>query len=246
MAVKLSDLIKTYEDVEKSGDFSEWCDKLELVAKLQKVTELKSFVPLFLGGPAFAIYKQLSEEVKDNYDQLKQELMTAFGVNNFCAYEQLQRRVYVDGETVDVYLADIRRLVSLIGQTNPEPLLRCAFVSGLPAEVALQLKSIASVEKLSLPELVTRARMIISTTSSVHSMCAVGYTKAAIQICPICTGKGHGADQCPSKGAKGGRKLIKCYNCQELGQHIARNCPKAKGNGNGGVSAPDTLPATSQ
>ncbi|XP_067930525.1 uncharacterized protein [Watersipora subatra] len=177
MAVKLLDLIKTYEDVEKSGDFSERCDKLELVAELQNITELKYLVPLFLSGPAFAIYKQLSADTKKEYALIKQELLTAFGVNNFCAYGQLQRRIYKKGETVDVYLADLRRLVALIDQTVPEPLLKCAFVAGLPIDVATQIKSISAVEKLSLSELATRARMIMSSNGGARGVCAMRYVK---------------------------------------------------------------------
>ena len=32
MSVKVSDLVKPYVDSNKSGDFSDWCEKLELVA----------------------------------------------------------------------------------------------------------------------------------------------------------------------------------------------------------------------
>ena len=91
MAVKLSDLIKCYEN-SKGEDFGVWIDKLELVAKLQKITDLTAFLPLFLAGDAFAVYKQLSDEVKTDFGQLKKALLTAFSVNNFNAYEQLRMR----------------------------------------------------------------------------------------------------------------------------------------------------------
>ena len=45
--VKSSDLIKSYDG---TGDFLEWVQKLELVAELQKITELQNFLPLFLNG----------------------------------------------------------------------------------------------------------------------------------------------------------------------------------------------------
>ena len=246
MSVKLSDLIKPYEDVEKSGDFSVWCDKLELVAKLQKIEELKTFIPLFLSGPAFAVYKQLANDVQDDYDQLKSELLVAFGTNSFCAYEELQRRVLADDETVDVYLADLRRLVSLVGQKDAEPILRCAFVAGLPADVAIQLKSITAVEKMPLAELVTRARMILSTGSKGSSACATGYTVkpgGVQQNCKTCASKIDGSRD-NSKSSRYPKKLIRCYTCQELG-HISRVCPQ-KGNASGGASAPDVPPAASQ
>ena len=65
-SVKLTDIISKYEGI-SSGDFTEWVEKLELVAALQNVSDLKSFMPLFLSGPAFAVYKQLTEEEKADY-----------------------------------------------------------------------------------------------------------------------------------------------------------------------------------
>ena len=158
-SVKLTDIISKYEGI-SSGDFTEWVEKLELVAALQNVSDLKSFMPLFLSGPAFAVYKQLTEEEKADYVKMKAALLSAFGVNCYVAYEQLQRRVLQENEPVDVYLADLRRLVSLMGQGAAEPLLKCAFMAGLPPDVSIQLKSVAAVEKLGLGDLIARARMM--------------------------------------------------------------------------------------
>lgn len=251
--VKLSDIVSKYEDSTTSGDFAEWVEKLELVAKLQKIDDLQTFLPLFLSGSAFAVYKQLPQSDRDDYDKLKASLLVAFGVNSYAAYEQLQRRVLQDGETVDVYLADLRRLVVLMGQKDAEPLLKCAFMAGLPSDVTVQLKSIAAVETLDLTALATRARMMLSTRVNDLS-CAVGVTKQR-SGCYTCGGRGHIARDCPTPSSnsskQGGgyqRKPRTCYSCGELG-HMVKNCPskprdtEKTGNDQGGVSAPDTLPA---
>ena len=91
-SVKLTDILSKFED-NASGDFAQWLEKLELVAKLQNVSDLKSFLPLFLHEPAFAVYQQLSNEEKDDYGKMKAWLLSAFGMNCYAAYEQLQRRV---------------------------------------------------------------------------------------------------------------------------------------------------------
>jgi len=231
MAVKLSDLIKSFEDTNVSGDFSEWVDKLELVAKLQKVKDPETFLPLFLSGPAFAVYKGLPEETKGDYDRLKEELVTAFGVSNYAAYEQLKSRVLCEGEQVDVYLADLRRLMKLIDPRCGEELLKCAFMSGLPGEVATQLKAMSSVEKFSLAELVARARMILSTRS--ESAFCVAAVQASSKKCFHCDGVGHMRRDCPKLRGRGPQ----CYSCQQMG-HIARYCPKKQGNEMRGASAP--------
>lgn len=254
MAVKLSDLIKSYEDSNTSGEFTMWISKLELVAKLQEVNDLKSFVPLFLNGPAFSLYQQLSDDIKGDYKKLKKELVTAFSINCYSAYSQLRERVLQEGETVDVYLADIRRLVESMGQTEPEPLLKCAFVAGLPTEVASQLKATAAVEEMGLNEIVTRARSVLSTTASsayvcsavTKSMSGLSYGTSNVK-CYTCLGMGHLSKECST-----GRKLrdttkqIRCYHCNLVG-HVIRQCPtRLQGNASGGASASDVRPKITQ
>ena len=108
---RISDIITKYDG---STDFSEWVKKLELVAKLQKITELENFLPLFLVGDAFAVYDALADGVKTKYDDLKDHLLKAFSLNSFAAFDRLVLRRYVPGESVDVYLSDLRRLIGLI------------------------------------------------------------------------------------------------------------------------------------
>ena len=217
MSVKVSELIKTYEDG-KSGDFSVWVDKLELVAKLQKVDDLTTFLPLFLSGAAFAVYKHLEDDIKEDYPKLKAALLTAFSVDRFSAYIQLQNRALKDGEAVDVYLADLKRLTTLMGQSEPDPLLKCAFMAGLPTEVATQLKSIASVEDMGLSELVNRARMMITAGNGEMTSCAAGKRRQHWQ-----------------------RREVRCYRCNKLG-HIQKNCFQMQGNASGEVYAPALPP----
>ena len=161
MAVNLSDLIKSYEDSNTSGEFRTWICKIELVAKLQKVDDLTAFVPLFLNGSAFSFYEQLPAYIKNNH-KLKKELLTVFSSNCYNAYAQVRERVLQQRETVDVYLSDLRRLVDATGQTNPDPILKCTFIVGLPNDVANQLKATAAAKDLRLGDSLTRARTILS------------------------------------------------------------------------------------
>ena len=154
--VKVSDLIPNYKDSATSGDIVEWLKKLELQMRLQKIKDLAGLLPLFLSGPAIAVYGQLEEEVQADFGRLREELLLEFGTNSFQAYDSLSSQKYRSGETVDVYAADFQRLVSFIGQWQPELLSKCAFVQGLPPEGGAQLKSIAAGDKLSLAELAIR------------------------------------------------------------------------------------------
>lgn len=243
-SVKLTDIIDKFEDSATSGDFLEWVEKLEMVAALQNVSDLKNFLPLFLKGPAFAVYKQINDADKADYQKVKGALLSAFGTNCFVAYELLQRRVLQDGESVDVYLADLKRLTTLMGQGSADPLLKCAFVAGLPADIAGQLKSIVAIEKLSLDELLGRTRMILSTKSSEVS-CAVGYQDRR-GACYNCGSTYHVSRECsrPRKGHPS-KTVRRCFICNET-DHLARSCPQKftsqQGKGSGGASAPAATP----
>ena len=61
ISVKFADLIRQYDG---TGDFLEWLEKLELVAALQNVADLEKFLPLFLSGGTFAVYKSLTDVAK--------------------------------------------------------------------------------------------------------------------------------------------------------------------------------------
>ena len=86
-SIKLSDITYRYEDQSISGEFAEWIGKLELVAKLQKIEDLKLFLPLFLNGEVFAVYKQLPDSDIADYEKLKAGLLLEFEVNCYSAYD---------------------------------------------------------------------------------------------------------------------------------------------------------------
>ena len=120
---------------EFSGDGSvnviEWLEKAELVCALRGITRLEAVLPLRLTGGAFAVYQQLTAEDKDDSGKIKFALKTAFAVDAFTAYELFVARRLQPGETVDVYLAELRRLAVPFGGL-PEKALVSAFVAGLP------------------------------------------------------------------------------------------------------------------
>ena len=126
--------------------------------------------------------------------------------------------------------------MALIGQTDPEPILKCAFVNGLPAHTSMQLKSLAAVEDLSLHELVARARMILSVSSQngTSGPCAAGKVmmkKDSSITCYNCGGKGHISRECTSKNRSAFKKQIVCFQCGEAG-HTKYQCRKLKGGEN--------------
>ena len=152
-AVRVSDLVAPYESREKSGDFLEWCERLELVASLQDIADKQKFLPLFLRGPAFAVFKELSEEDKETFKNVKENLAAAFGLNPVAAFQQFRNRVLGPGESVDAFAADLRRLLVATGVGEiSEALIRAAVISGLPGGCQEQIMMLPSLEKTPLGE----------------------------------------------------------------------------------------------
>ena len=146
---------------EFSGDGSvnviEWLEKAELVCALRGITRLEAVLPLRLTGGAFAVYQQLTAEDKADSGKIKFALKTAFAVDAFTAYELFVARRLQPGETVDVYLAELRRLAVPFGGL-PEKALVSAFVAGLP-DGAKQLPRAGSrMDDLPLTHILARAR----------------------------------------------------------------------------------------
>lgn len=221
VSLKCSDLISLYNG---EGDFTEWVKKMELVAKLQKIGELENFLPLFLCGGAFAVYESLDGKVQQDYNALKIALTRAFSSNSLKSFEMFNQRRLEEGEVVDVYLADLRRLAGLVSSENNEDWIRCAFLNGLPGEVKRQLAASYSIEKLSVVELLERARMIIQTKEVIPvGALAKPVPKEGMsrsQMCFVCHKNGHIARNCSARF-----NGMKCWTCGEMG-HTASTCQK--------------------
>jgi len=107
--MKANKLISNYVG---EGDVVVWLEKFKLVVKLQKIEDAGVIVPLFLEGPAFAVYNQMAEKDKVNFEAIEDVLLDAFALDQFQAYETLIHKKW-SGEPVDVFLADVRRLAKL-------------------------------------------------------------------------------------------------------------------------------------
>jgi hypothetical protein len=206
-AMKFSDIVQQFDG---SSDFAEWVQKVELVAKLQKVGNLAAFVPLFLTGGAFAVYQGLDEVTRSDYGRLKSALLAAFSLNAFSAYEQLTTRSLRSGESVDVYLAELSKLQSLIG----DRLLVCAFVAGLPSEAKRQLIAACSLSELRLQDVTEKARRLVTSQASCCASQVSGVENRRVApsagerrrpICFECGKEGHLRRDCPQKATAGGK-----------------------------------------
>ena len=219
--LRLSDIVSTFDG---KSDFNEWVNKVELVAELQHVKKLETFVPLFLSGPAYAVYDGLDTTTKGDYGLLRTALLKAFSLSAFSAYDTFVSRRYIPGEAPDVYLADLRRLGRLVSPSLDDAWLKCAFVSGLPREVNIQLKASSAIEELTLAETVERTRIIITAcggevSCAARTDCDADKSQSVVRSCTFCKGTDHFVRRCPEK-----LKTMTCYECRQKG-HLRASCP---------------------
>lgn len=236
---------------EFSGDgetsVTEWIEKVELVCRLRGVTELEEVIPLRLTRGAFAVYQQIPDADKEDAAKIKKALCAAFAHDSFVAYEKFTSRKLLPSETVDVFLAELRRLSALFGGIS-ERGLTCAFIAGLPQTVQQSLRTGCRVESMRLDELLVRARAALADSNVVYSdarasaavpaATAVSGEQRRARRCFNCNGANHLARDCLLKRALADpRPSVKCFRCN--GPHLRRHCPE---NAPGERSAPASSP----
>ena len=143
-------------------DVAVWLRQLRLVARLGKIDDLATVIPLFLDGAAFALYEQLCKKEQEYANRIADTLLAAFGVDAFQAYEEFQTRMRLPGEPVDVFLSKLRWLAGLACFCSNNDLLHSVFIVRLPQAVSTQLRAMPGIHTMALSEVVGLARVLIS------------------------------------------------------------------------------------
>ena len=230
-----SDMIRPFTG---EGDVVAWIQKVKLVARLGKVTDLASFMPLYLEGSALAVYLEMSEKHQQDAQQIENRLKEVYTDGPFLAYAKLAGTKWT-GEAVDVYANEIRRLVGLAGFKSDglERMVKLVFVHGFPESIGVELQQLSGIDTMAMSDLISKAR-IFTTTRSLGVPSGVGAVAKAVKQpgtvrdnrnrgtversvfrgkCFRCDGP-HMARECPDK------KTISCYVCGEDG-HMSYTCP---------------------
>lgn len=158
-------------------------------------------------------------------------LFTAFADDRFTAYEKFEACVLRPGETVDVYLASLRKLSVLFGGI-PDHVMVCVFVRGLPDRVKRLLRSSSRVDNLTLEELLSRARALMKDEVEVGEPVVAAAQPARITQPPVstvradykcykCNGLNHFVRDCVQRRQTTRQR---CYRCNKTG-HLVRDCP---------------------
>ena len=117
-------LIPEYDGSPMGPSVVEWFEKGERVCKSFKIKEPSMVIQPRLRKGACAVYQQVVNDV--DLEEITRALYTAFGTDSFIAWKQFVRQGPEPGETVNVYLADLRRRAVPFGRAT-DRILECAF-----------------------------------------------------------------------------------------------------------------------
>ena len=153
---------------------------------------------------------------------LKDVLYTAFALNPVTVYKWFAVRCLRPGETVDVFLAELCKLVIQFGGMTEWGLV-CAFIAGLLEHAEKLLQAPTGVDDLPISKILAHTRAILK-----DSFTGTGLAAAAAQLpgcqekettaprrCNICQGPNQMARDCLRLcESPRPRKSLTCYRCK--------------------------------
>ena len=146
MSLKLGGFLKPFKGV-RGDDLASFWKKFEVLCVAEKWDsddDKMARLPLLLDGAAFVVVDQMSDGDRKDPKKVKAALETAFAPSAAEAYHLFVGRHLPLDETVDIFVADLQRLLKLSKHTlaadGKDPVLIEQFLSGLPAEFSRTLR----------------------------------------------------------------------------------------------------------
>ena len=151
MSLKVDSFLKPFRGT-SSEDFDVFWQKFSVLAKIQKWSDdaaMLLHLPLFLEGDAFLVFSKMADDDRKTMKEVEAKFREAFSCTPAAAYRQFVGRQLKPDESVDAYVADLQRLLTLSGHqtSDDDPVVVEQFIAGLPTDFARQLRLRAWLEK---------------------------------------------------------------------------------------------------
>ena len=169
MSLKLDGFLRSYRG-KPGDDFDAFWEKFQVLSTISKWdTDAKKMqhLPLCLDGDAFLVFCKLPEDEKKVSDTVKKRLSSAFAVTSSQAYGMFVSRRLKADESVDAYVADLQRLLTLPGDEvtgNEDTVVIEQPIAGLSPEFARSLRMAMAGKTLKIDECVEQVRALRATT----------------------------------------------------------------------------------
>uniref|UniRef100_A0A0K2UV99 Uncharacterized protein n=1 Tax=Lepeophtheirus salmonis TaxID=72036 RepID=A0A0K2UV99_LEPSM len=124
-----------------------WSSQVELPKGLLELEERARVKPLFLDGRVFSVYDQLTKEDKKQEGEIIQALRKAFSMSLFEACKTLKAKKWRLRESVNVRLAEIKTLISLMGVSDSSGLIHPELMSMMPEDVNSRMRATPGVDE---------------------------------------------------------------------------------------------------
>jgi len=164
--LKLTDVIPKYSGENEEVD--QWIDKVTVAAKLLKAEEqLANLIPLFLTGPAYATWKQVSDAGKNDAEVVLEALRKVFGKTKSTAWRELKELHYMPGDSVDVLAEQCQSLLKIVagGKDVPQELVAVTLLDSVPTHIAEQVR-VQCGEKMVKAEVVSVAKSLLCNSKA--------------------------------------------------------------------------------
>ena len=224
-----------------SGDVDEWFSRFEICCKANEwngATKAAK-LPTLLEGEALAVWFELSEEDKEDYSKAKKTIKSKLLPPVFSALDKFKQRSMLPGETLPLFLHDLKRLLDQAMPDLPrdarEQLILHQFLSGLPTTISKQLRSTGETQRLETT--VERARLLMAIkrdqeSKSVASISRSDAAKECSEVMQLKTQLSELTEQVATLAAIQSSKRHssqppRCFTCQGIG-HFQRNCPNQR------------------
>ena len=190
------------------GDVAQWIRQVRIAKRVMRLEEsdLADLASLALTDRAFAVYEEMEEGDKTDFEKIAGALLTAFAEDPISAHVAFIDRKYVAGEGVDSYLNELKRLGRIAKAS--ETTVKFRFITGLPTDVAERLRATPKIHDLQQTRVLEMARAMVRMKEA--SAVAVASEEVEKEVVAVAKAK-----------AKWG-----CFECG--GYHFVRGCPEVE------------------